>query len=63
VPHDIGNSATNVAYPLTIKLPEKLRSKPKRKRQGRRVKKLPHDKALKRERESYNKNRAKNEKW
>ncbi len=60
--HDIGNSVTDVAYPLTMKLPEKLRSKPKRKSR-KRVKKLPHKKALKLERELYNRNKAKDEKW
>jgi hypothetical protein len=62
VPHDIGNTATNVAYPITIKLPEKLRAKPKRK-SLKHAKKLPHKKALKLERELYNKNKAKGEKW
>jgi hypothetical protein len=60
--HDIGNTATNVAYPLSIKLPEKLRSKHKKKPR-KRVKKLPHKKALKLERELYNRKRAKDEKW
>jgi hypothetical protein len=60
--HDVGNTATNVAQPLTIKLPGKMGSKPKRKSR-KRVKKLPHKKALKLERELYNKNRAKGERW
>jgi hypothetical protein len=62
MPHDIGNSATNVGYPLSIKLPERLRSKSKRKVR-RRVKKLPHKKALKLERELYNRNKTKDKKW
>jgi hypothetical protein len=62
LPHDIGNSATNVAYPITVKIPEKLRPKPKRKSR-KHVKKMPHKKALKLERELYNKHKAKGEKW
>jgi hypothetical protein len=62
VAHDIGNTVTDVAYPLAIKLPEKKRSKSKHKPKTR-VKKLPHKKGLKLERKLYNMNRGKGEKW
>lgn len=60
--HDIGNTATDIAYPPAIRLPEKLRSKPKRK-PPKRVRKLPHKKALKLERERYNKGKGKGDRW
>jgi hypothetical protein len=62
VAHDIGNSVTDVAYPLSIKLPNKKRLKSKH-RPKTRVRKLPHKKALKLERKLYNINKRKGEKW
>ncbi len=60
--HDIGNTVTDVAYPLVFKIPERLQSKRRRKARTH-IRKLPHKEALKLERKQYNKNKSKHERW